>query len=164
MMSVSSLFEGNMGTILQTLKAVATQRPKQISPIALRRSKLIKKIEEQITAAKAKSEGQSATVAKPRRYKNKDTGEVFTVTKGIAVREDWWIVDGKVLFELRYGVKPLEFAKGKTTIEIGEQANLIPTLEKLKEAVALGEFDDQMVDAYSRLAEQLRLKQKKSRK
>lgn len=60
--------------------------------------------------------------------------------------------------ELRYGARALEIAKGKTTIEVGDMAKLLPTLELLRDAVLLGEFDDLLSSASSRLASQLRSK------
>ena len=48
----------------------------------------------------------------------------------------WWTasVDGKINFVVRYGSKPLEFAKGKNAIELGSEAiakKLIKYLESL---------------------------------
>ena len=42
---------------------------------------------------------------------------------------------------MRYGSKPLEFAKGKNAIELASEAEEADTLRKLREAVELGELD-----------------------
>jgi hypothetical protein len=40
-----------------------------------------------------------------------------------------------------YGSKVVELAKGKNSVELADQAELIPTLELLKQAVEAGELD-----------------------
>ena len=50
-------------------------------------------------------------------------------------------VDGKVNFVVRYGNKPLEFARGKNAIEITNEAEVADVLRKVREAVDLGELD-----------------------
>ena len=47
-----------MGSILQTLKAVAVQRPTKLTSAMRRRNKLIDSLHQQIEAAKARSEGK----------------------------------------------------------------------------------------------------------
>ena len=42
---------------------------------------------------------------------------------------------------MRYGSKPLEFAKGKNAIELASEAEVADTLRKLREAAELGELD-----------------------
>ncbi len=64
------------------------------------------------------------------------------------------------MLELRYGTKVIEFAKGKTSIIVGNWSDLIPTLELLKQAVQVGEFDDQLSATASQLAKQLIAKKK----
>ena len=58
------------------------------------------------------------------------------------VFRDWWVasVDGKINLVVRYGSKPLEFAKGKSAIELGSEAEIADTLRKLREAAELGEL------------------------
>ena len=148
-----------MATILQSLKLSAVQRSRQVSPVIARRNKLLKAIHEQCKAAEAAQQGQRYTVKTTRRIRNKITGESMDVLKDKRVRECWWLGDdGKLYLQLRYGYKPLEFGKGKVTIEVGEMANLVSVLETLRDAAMLGEFDDQLQVASSRLAEQLKAK------
>ena len=147
--------------ILQTLKVSNTKRPHQASPITQRRNVLLKKIHEQMETAKARADGKQYSVKTVQRIKNKETGERVEVIKDRYIREGWWInEDSHLLFELRYGTKPLEFSKGKSTVDVGDWANLIPTLEKLQQAVQLGEFDDQLNATATQLGQQLAGKKK----
>ena len=50
-------------------------------------------------------------------------------------------VDGKINLVVRYGSKPLEFAKGKNAIELASEADVADTLRKVREAAELGELD-----------------------
>ena len=42
---------------------------------------------------------------------------------------------------MRYGSKPLEFAKGKNAIELASEADVAGTLRKVREAAEAGELD-----------------------
>ena len=55
----------------------------------------------------------------------------------------WWVEtdEGKALLTVRYGSKPLEFAKGKNAIELGSEAEVADVLAKVREAAELGELD-----------------------
>jgi hypothetical protein len=146
-----------MGNILQSLKAVAVQRPTKLTPAVRRRNKLIDSLHQQIEAAKARSEGRQHSIKKLRRIRSKQTGEMIDTVRDKAVKECWWVgEDGHAYMEVRYGWKPLEIVKGKTTIDVGSVQNVIPTLEKLRAATEVGEFDGQLEAAFSRLGEQLR--------
>ena len=43
---------------------------------------------------------------------------------------------------MRYGSKPLEFAKGKNAIELATEAEVADVLAKVREAAELGELDE----------------------
>ena len=55
----------------------------------------------------------------------------------------WWTasVDGKINLVVRYGSKPLEFAKGKNAIELATEAEVADVLAKVREAAEHGELD-----------------------
>jgi hypothetical protein len=98
-----------------------------------RRNKLIDSLHQQIEAAKARSEGKQHSIKKLRRIRSKQTGEMIDTVRDKAVKECWWVgEDGHAYMEVRYGWKPLEIIKGKTTIDVGNVQNVIPTLEKLR--------------------------------
>lgn len=52
--------------------------------------------------------------------------------------------NGKLVVALRYGAKPIEFAKGKNATEVAGMDDLVVTLELLKGAVHAGELDAQI--------------------
>ncbi len=98
-------------TVLNTLNFVTFKPLAKNNAVAIRRRKLIAKIEEQIQLAKDRSyspkkhkwitvsDGNQRKVEVPKRLKR------------------WWVQssDGKLNLVIRYGSKPLEFAKGKTS-------------------------------------------------
>jgi hypothetical protein len=134
-----------MATILQSLKVSNVRRTVERSPAQIRRMKLVGSIVEQCTAAKAKLNGDVYRVKVLRRIRDKVTGESVTAEREKRFRPCWWIAeDGKHYLEVRYGWKALEIAKGKSTIEVGDASNLIATLEILRDAAMVGEFDDQL--------------------
>ena len=112
----------------------------QRSPIARRGEKLAFKLEEQLKLAidstyqptkivwNTDSDGNQHKVEQPKRIKR------------------WWIehTDGSVQLTVRYGSKPLEFAKGKNAIALNSKEDVEPTLRKLKLAVLAGEFDEML--------------------
>ncbi|WP_179401208.1 DUF6641 family protein [Burkholderia guangdongensis] len=134
---------------LTNLKLVAAKRPGSMPQIVQRRNRLIAKIWEQTELAKAQQAGTTFSPTKFRSVKNAETGERRNVEVQKRVRAWWWTAEsGKVCMSVRYGTKTLELAKGKTAIEVGTLAELIPTLETLKAAVEAGELDTQ-IDAIS---------------
>ena len=104
-------------TVLDTPNFVAFNPLANNNPIAVRRRKLVAKIDEQIQLAAIKDytptqhkwftdeDGHQRKVEVPKRVKR------------------WWTasVDGKINLVVRYGSKPLEFAKGKNAIELGSE-------------------------------------------
>ena len=120
---------------------LSTYKPNtQKSPTARRREKLAFKLEEQLKLASdstyqptkivwnTDSDGNQHKLEQPKRIKR------------------WWIehTDGSVQLTVRYGSKPLEFAKGKNAIALKRKEDVEPTLRKLKLAVLGGEFDEML--------------------
>lgn len=70
-------------------------------------------------------------------------GERRSIEATKRVKQWWWAADGgKLALTVRYGSKTLELGgKGKNAIEIASAAQLVPTLELLKECAANGEMD-----------------------
>ena len=86
----------------------------------------------------------------PRRQLATDEATKLAKLKGIVEKlkrgervKRWWTasVDGKINLVVRYGSKPLEFAKGKNAIELVGDAEVADTLRKVQEATKLGELD-----------------------
>lgn len=134
---------------LNSLKLVSAKRPSQMPPIVQRRNRLVAKIWEQMQLANAMEVGSSYSPTTHRIVKDDTTGERRRIEFARRVKPWWWTAEnGKVCLNVRYGAKNLELMKGKSTIEVGNFADVVPTLEALKAAVLAGELDAQ-IDAIS---------------
>jgi hypothetical protein len=130
---------------LTSLKLVATKKPINISPVLVRRNKLIAKLWEQIQLAQCEAVGERYQPKRLRTVRDRDTGLIKTLEVPKRVKPWWWISEsGKVCVSIRYGSKVLELSKGKTSIEIGGSQDLVPALETVKVAVLAGELDSQI--------------------
>ena len=137
-----------MSTILSSLKIVQAKRQSAIDPLMLRRNKLLRKLEDQINAAKALSKGESFLVKRVRNITDKQTSEIRAVEVFRKIRQWWFVADsGKVVIQLKYGSKVIDIAKGKNSVEVSNGAELIAVLETLKSACELGELDQQISSA-----------------
>jgi hypothetical protein len=124
-------------TVLDTLNFVAFSPLQNNNPIAVRRRKLMAKIDEQIQLATDKDYTPTQ-----HKWVTDDEGKQTQVEVAKRVKR-WWTasVDGKINLVVRYGSKPLEFAKGKNAIELAGEAEVADTLRKVREAAELGELD-----------------------
>ena len=132
-----------MATLLSTLKLVTATRATQTSPVLQRRQKLIAKIDEQICLATAAMDG---TEFKPTKFKNvvnAETGETEYKQVAKKLRTWWWRNEvGKVNLVVRYGARIIELAKGKNSIELENEAAILPTLDLIRKAAEAGELDE----------------------
>jgi hypothetical protein len=139
-----------MTSILQSLKLTSAQRSPSLSPIIKRRNKLADALYHQMNAAIAARDGSTYYIKAVRRIKNVETGNFSDCVVEKRVKQMWWIGDnGKCYLQVRYGWKPLEFAKGKSTIEVDGYDALVTTLESLKQAALSGELDTPLNAALS---------------
>ena len=124
-------------TVIDTLNFMAFNRHQNNNPIAVRRRKLIAKIDEQIQLAANKDYTPTQHKWVTDEYGNQRKVEVAKLVK------HWWSasVDGKINLVVRYGSKSLEFAKGKNAIELTSETEVADTLRKVREAAELGELD-----------------------
>jgi len=124
-------------TVLDTLNFVAFNPLQNYNPIAVRRRKLIAKIDEQIQLAANKDYTPTQQKWVTDEHGNQRKVEVAKRVKR------WWTasVDGKINLVVRYGSKPLEFAKGKNAIELASEEEVADVLAKVREAAELGELD-----------------------
>ena len=53
----------------------------------------------------------------------------------------WRNEAGKINLVVRYGARVIELAKGKNSIELENEAAILPTLDLIKKAVEAGELD-----------------------
>ena len=124
-------------TVLDTLNFVAFNPLLNNDPIAVRRRKLIAKIDEQIQLAANKDYTPTQHKWVTDEHGNQRKVEVAKRVKR------WWTasVDGKINLVVRYESKPLEFAKGKNAIQLASETEVADVLAKVREAVELGELD-----------------------
>ncbi len=133
---------------LNSLKLVAAVRINVMSPVQFRRNKLAAKLADQIELAKAMKEGKTYVATRVRNVKDRITGEVTSVEQTRKVRPWWFRAEsGKTCVQLKYGTKVLDFAKGKNSVEVANETELISVLETLKKACEMGELDAQMATA-----------------
>lgn len=139
-----------MTSILQSLKLTTIKRSPSLSPIVKRRNKLADALYHQMNAAIAVRDGSTYYVKSIRRIKNSETGILSDCVVEKRVKQMWWVGDnGKCYLQVRYGWKPLELAKGKSTIEVDDYNALVNALEALKQGVLAGELDQQLNEALS---------------
>ncbi len=125
-----------------------TRTSAQVSPEDKLRQKLITAIDVQIAASEAAAKGEVFIHRQKRWVDDAETGE--RVRKEVPVRLrswSWQDESGKMQLEVRYGNKRLEIKPKKTAIEVGDAANLVPTLNLLREAIAAGELDKVLIAA-----------------
>ena len=131
-------------SIVTNLKLITTAKQSAVSPVLLRRNKLLAKVQEQLDMCEAKRNQQPYAPKRLKTVVNKETGERTTVETIKRVKEWFWFTeDGKMNLAVKYGAKTLPLnKKGANAIELMNGTALIGTLHKLKEAVIAGEFDD----------------------
>ncbi len=128
---------------LSKLKLVsAVRRRKTVADI--RRERVVAKVDEQIGLATAHIEGQQFEAKRSR---------VVVDADGRRSRQWWWKTsDGKLLFSIQYGTKPLELAKGKPAIEVATMKELVEALQSVRDAAEAGELDALIESASASLA------------
>ena len=93
-------------------------------------------------------EGKTYVATRVRNVKDRITGEVQSVEQTRKVRPFWFRAEsGKTCVQLKYGTRVLDFSKGKNSVEVADEAELVSVLETLKQAVESGELDAQMATA-----------------
>ena len=124
-------------TVLDKFNLVSFSPLQNNNPIAVSRRKLVAKIDEQIQLA-------SNSDFTPTQHKWITDAEGNQKKVEVAKRvKRWWTasVDGKINLVVRYGTKPLEFAKGKNAIELVSETEVVDALNKIRDAVEVGELD-----------------------
>ena len=130
---------------LANLKLTTAKKATQLSAVVQRRTKLVKRLAEQIELAKAAQNGSTYAPTKLRSITDAETGERKHVA--VAKRVKSWTFNadnGKLCVNVRYGARVLDLGKGKTAVEVATAEDLIKTLEVIKAAVEAGELDTQI--------------------
>ena len=136
---------------LAGLKLSNTRKPTQQPAIIQQRTKLAKRIWEQMELAKAQQAGDTFASKRLTSVVGTD-GVKRTVEVAKRVKPWWFVADtGKLCLNIRYGSKLIELAKGKTTVEVANAEELIDILNIVKAAVLAGELDAQIEAASGQL-------------
>jgi len=146
-------------SILKTLKLTAATRNAPLTPEQTLRGKLVSHLNEQKALAEAEISGTSFIATKKVTRKNAE-GENIRVDAPRHVRKGWFVdAEGKMFFQIRYGSKPLEFAKGMNAVEVENLAELPNLIVSIIEAINAGELDVQAKAANANRKTQRKAKQ-----
>lgn len=141
-----------MTAILNTLKLTAARKTRALPDLVKRRNKLLLKLGEQRLLAAALNEGRHYAPTRYRSFTDADTGARIVKEVPVRIKPWFWTGEkGEVLLAISYGSKQLELLKGKTAIDVGEQANLIAVLDTVIAATRNGELDAQIESASVKL-------------
>ena len=124
-------------SLLKSLTFAVAPRAAALNPIQIRRQRLIARIEDQ---RRLVADPSFAPTVK--RVKKNADGTKEQVERAIRLKP-WWRADanGSVVLTVRYGLRPIEFEKGKAGIVVGAPDKLDAVLQTLIAAVAAGELD-----------------------
>lgn len=144
-------------SILKTLKLAAAQPARNTNdPVERARNKVVAALAEQKAMAEAKIAGQHYAPTHMVWRKNAE-GERVQMETPKRLRAGWFVdASGQTFFGLRYAGKPIEFAKDKNAIAVGELAALPAVIDTLTEAVRAGELDTQLAAAAAERGQMLR--------
>lgn len=144
-------------SILKTLR-LTTAQPVRTSndPVERARNKVIAALAEQKAMAEAKLAGQHYAPTHTVWRKNEE-GQRVQVETPKRLRAGWFVdASGQTFFGLRYAGKPIEFAKDKNAIAVGELSALPAIIDTLTKAVRAGELDPQLAAAAAERGHMLR--------
>lgn len=134
-------------SILKTLKLTAATPANPGKSEFSFRTKLLRYLAEQRALAEAEIAGTPFSAIR-RVTRTNEAGEKVRVDAPRQVRKGWFTdATGKLFFQLRYGAKPLEFAKGMNAVEVAERNALPDVIGSIIEAVNGGELDQQLTAA-----------------
>ena len=145
-----------MATQLSSLKITNVVRQNKTNTNEFRKTKLIKKLDEQISLATAQKNGELFTVKRMKNVKDEGSGETSQIEVSKRINAWFWTDNSKTFLQIKYGTKVLELQKGKNSIECASQDELIKTLLLVKSAVASGELDAVIEAASVKVRERFR--------
>lgn len=138
-----------MASILSSLKIVHAKRlMNNTDPIQFRRTKMLRKLDQQIAIAQALLDGGEHQVNHTSRVPNADIGDVRDKKTRRRTRQWWFVAENeKLVIQLRYGNRVLTFSKNRNAVEVTSTTELLSALQKLKLAVENGEMDNEIAVA-----------------
>ena len=133
-------------SVLETLSfSDISKKSEKTTPHINLRLKMIAAIDEQIMAVKSELKNELYVRVVQKKVVNEHTGGKELTEVQRTLRKMWWKSSNGILLEIRFGNRPMKIA-GKSSIIVGELSNLIPTFEKIKQAVDAGELDAAMAE------------------
>ncbi|MCJ2189027.1 hypothetical protein [Novosphingobium beihaiensis] len=148
-------------SILKTLKLAAAQPSSATSEQGIR-TKLLSYLNEQKALAEAEISGTPFTATKMVTRTN-EAGEKTRVEEPRHVRKGWFTnATGKMFFQVRYGSKPLELAKGMNAVEVPGISELPALIGSIIDAANAGELDPQLSAAIAERKANFKPRAKKS--
>ena len=127
--------------ILSKLNLAVKPVKGSVDPVTNLRNKLLTRLAEQRALATADIAGETFEVTKEKWIDDPVTGVKKKVQVPKRVKRWFFDFNGTQFLEVRYGNKPLELAKGKSAIEVGELAQVPVVIDAVVEAVNAGELD-----------------------
>lgn len=133
---------------LNSLKLVTAKKPVQ-TPVAVKRNKLLTKLQDQIDLMTAQQAGRAHHVVRTQWVTDTDSGARVAVEVHKRVREWFWHNStGSLTAVIKYGAATLALGKGgKNAFEVTNLAELIAAFESVKAAVTAGELDVAIAEA-----------------
>ena len=138
---------------LATLKLTAAKKPATQPLIVQQRSKMAKRLFEQMELARSQRDGTAYIQMRVKTITGIE-GEPKSIEVQKRVKAWWFTADnGKLCLLVRYGSKVIELARGKTAVDVTTLDELVSALATIKAAVEAGELDAQIQAASSQLRE-----------
>lgn len=149
-------------SILKSLKLAAATPANLAASEHGFRTKLLRYLAEQKALAEAEVAGTSFNATR-RVTRTNDAGEKVRVDAPRNVRKGWFTdANGKMFFQLRYGSKPLEFARGMNAVEVQNLSEVPEVISSIVEAINAGELDPQLTAAIAERKANFKPKAKKA--
>ena len=136
---------------LADVKLVSAVRPTFQDPVALKRSKFISSVYEQLEIANLLMKGEQIPFT--------SFHDPVSLKRPRKVSPWWWTdKDGKYLMTIKYGSKVIELAKGKTAVQAETLDQIIEVLKSLKLATSNGELDLHLTQASELIRKKFKVK------
>lgn len=130
---------------LSKLTLTTTTPNQPLTPLARKRIKLLRKLDQQLLAAECASEGMEHTEEVKHWVKNEQTGEKELITQSRPVKKWWWANEhGALMLTLKDGNKIIPLDDDHNSVEVGGIESLAGAIETVRAAVIAGELDQQL--------------------
>ena len=136
---------------LVDVKLVSAVRPTIQDPVALKRTKFISRVSEQLEVANHLMKGEQIPFT--------SFHDPVSLKRQRKVSPWWWTdKDGKYLMAIKYGSKVIELAKGKPAVQAETLDQIIEVLKSLKLATSNGELDLHLTQASDLIRKKFKVK------